>query len=141
MENYRRDQSYFPTFNNLITRYYTALDRFPALIGMLSFYVVLEIMFAFCSLTDIVHFNSRFLLMFPFLGIFFGVFIYPDMPLIIFLAAVFFTSVTLNKTILVFFPDIRTSRTKLLASSLIIGLLSFWPANIFFTRIILFGSP
>jgi hypothetical protein len=141
MENYRSSPSYFPTFNKLITQYYTALDRFPALVGQLSFYIIMEIMFAMFSVSGIIDFSYRFLLTFPFLGLFFGVFIYPNMPIIIFLAVVFFTSVILNKIVLVFFPDIRTSRTKLLATSLIIGLPSFCLVNIFFAHIILIGSP
>src|SRR5436309_3044392 len=97
MENYQRNQIYFPTFNKLVTRYCTALDRFPTLIGQLSFHFVMEIMFVAFSLTGIVHFTRRFLLTFPFLGIFFSIFVYQDMILIIFLAAIFFTSVALNK--------------------------------------------
>jgi hypothetical protein len=133
MENYNRGQSYFPTFSKLIKLikwYCIALDRLPALVGQLSFYLVMEFMFAVFALTGIVHFTDRFLLTFPFLGIFFTVFVYPDVTFIIFLTTIFFISLALNKIILVFSPDIRTSRTKLLVTSLIIGLLSFWPANI-----------
>ena len=134
------NQSYFPTFNKLITHYYAALDKFPALVGQMSFYLVMEIIFAVFFLTGITDFSSRFLLTFPFLGLFFGVFIYPDTSIIIFLATIIFTSVALNKIALAFFSDIRTSRTKSLVTSVIIGLFSFWPANIFFAHFILFRS-
>ena len=130
MENYRGSQSYLPTFNKLITQYYTALGKFPALVGQLSFYLSVVITILIFSLAFNIEFNDGLFFWFPFFGLFFNVFLFPNIPVVVLLFVIFFTSVTLNHIVLEFFPNIRTSRVKLLLASLIVGFISFVPANI-----------
>ena len=130
MENYSRSQNYFPTFNKLITWYCTALDKFPALVGQLSFYFCVNIIVLIFSLFFDMGFKDGIFFWFPFFGLFFNVFLIPNIPVAVLLSTIFFTSVALNNIVLVFFPNIRTSKAKLLIASLIVGLISFVSANI-----------
>jgi hypothetical protein len=130
MENYREDQSYFPTFSKLITWYFTAQNKFPASIGILSFYLCVEAVFEILYMIGVIELSDKLIIRFPFFGLFMSIFIYPNTRSILMLTILLFPCIYLNKLVFAFFPNLYTSRTKLLLTSLIVGLLSFWPANI-----------
>ena len=134
MENLNgKNQISFPTFTKFITRGFDILDKFPALTGQSLFYfslifsnIILLTSTGITELSDAPIFFSV-----PFFGHFYSIFwLRPNVFTFLFLAVVFFTSVVLNKTVLVFFPRTHSSKAKLLLTAFIVGMLSFWPANV-----------